>query len=102
MKLRKDKWKAVDLYAVVEIVNGSTPKGIELMYDKGEYPFLRVSDMNLAGNEAYINESIVSLTKSQVDKIKIKLYPKDTIIFPKRGASIFTNKKKSSFQRFRN
>ena len=94
MKLRKDKWVIADLIKVVGVVNGSTPKGIELMDDAGEYPFLRVSDMNLEGNEVYANNCAVSLTTAEVQKLKVKLYPKNTIIFPKRGASIHTNKKR--------
>lgn len=94
MILRKEKWEIADLINVVDVVNGSTPKGIELINDKGEYPFLRVSDMNLEGNEVYANKCAVSLTKAEVDKLKVKLYPKNTIIFPKRGASIYTNKKR--------
>jgi restriction endonuclease S subunit len=50
--------------------------------------------MNLEGNEIYINKWNISLSQSDVNKFKLKLYPKNTIIFPKRGASIHTNKKR--------
>ena len=94
MNLRKDIWEVAELNKVVKVVNGSTPKGIETATDKGEYPFLRVSDMNLDGNEIYINNHNISLTQTDIDKFKVNLYPKNTIIFPKRGASIHTNKKR--------
>ena len=94
MKLRKDTWEKVKLISVVDVANGATPKGIESANGNGFYPFLRVSDMNLEGNEVYIKNQAISLTQQDVDKFKVKLYPKNTIIFPKRGASIHTNKKR--------
>jgi len=94
MKWRKNIWEIAELNKTVFVVNGSTPKGIETANNSGEFPFLRVSDMNLEGNEIYINNSNISLSKADIDKFKVKLYPKNTIIFPKRGASIYTNKKR--------
>jgi type I restriction enzyme S subunit len=94
MKLRKDKWEIAELNKIVHVVNGSTPQEIETAYNSGEFPFLRVSDMNLKGNEIYINKWNISLSQDDINKFKVKLYPKNTIIFPKRGASIHTNKKR--------
>lgn len=94
MKLRKDIWKIAELNKIVHVVNGSTPKEIETANNYGEFPFLRVSDMNLEGNEIYINKWNIALSQDDVYKFKVKLYPKNTIIFPKRGASIHTNKKR--------
>ncbi|MGE0084266.1 MAG: restriction endonuclease subunit S [Desulfococcaceae bacterium] len=98
MKLKKDKWKVIELIKVVDIVNGSTPKAIKTAVENGTYPFLRVNDMNLDGNEIYIKNCSCLLTKQDIDKFKIKLYPKGTLIFPKRGASIHTNKKRILLQ----
>ena len=98
MKLRKDKWKVIELSKVVDIVNGATPKAIETATGSGAYPFLRVNDMNLDGNEVYIKSCSCSLTNSDIEKFKVKLYPKGTVIFPKRGASIHTNKKRILLQ----
>jgi len=94
MKLKREKWEAAELNKVVHVVNGSTPKEIDTANNSGEFPFLRVSDMNLEGNEIYINHWNISLSQADIDKFKVKLYPKNTIIFPKRGASIHTNKKR--------
>lgn len=94
IKFGKHRWEILKLNKVVTVINGSTPKGIETAANNGEYPFLRVSDMNLEGNKIYINKYNTSLLKIDVDKFKVKIYPKNTIIFPKRGASIYTNKKR--------
>lgn len=54
-------------------------------------PYVKVSDMNIKGNEKYIFR-----TNSYADyTISSKMiFPKGTIIFPKRGGAIGTNKKR--------
>ena len=68
---------------------GFTPSSNELC-SEGKIPYFKVSDMNTLGNEKYIR-----LTKQYYigDKSK-KIFPKNTIIFPKNGGAVFTNKKR--------
>jgi putative type I restriction modification DNA specificity domain protein len=57
----------------------------------GTLPYIKVGDMNLPENENYIN-----ISTNYVDKetnIK-RIFPIGTIIFPKRGGAILTNKKR--------
>jgi len=64
--------------------------------DKGDLKVLavKVSDMNLEGNEYYINRSIVDFRLTRNEKVIKKLIPPGAIVFPKRGAAIATNKKR--------
>ncbi len=97
MKDKKElpkEWKWVKLGEACEIVSGNTPKGLELISNKGEYQFYKVSDMNLAGNEIRMNVSNLKLTIEEIKKLKVKVYPKGSVIFPKRGGAILTNKKR--------
>ncbi len=57
-------------------------------------PFLKVSDMNLPGNEKKIVSWNHSISRKVLCELKGKAYPKGTIIFPKIGAAIGTNKKR--------
>lgn len=60
----------------------------------GEFPFLKVSDMNLAGNERTIstwNHTVSDVVRRQ---LRAKAFPSGTVIFPKVGAAIATNKKR--------
>ena len=88
------EWKWMKLGEACEIVSGNTPKGLELISNKGEYQFYKVSDMNLVGNEIRMNVSNLKLTLEEIKKLKVKVYPKGTVIFPKRGGAILTNKKR--------
>lgn len=58
---------------------------------EGNLPFVKVGDMNIQGNEERItcSSSYVSYTEN------IKgIFPIGTVIFPKRGGAILTNKKR--------
>jgi len=87
-------WKWVKLGEVVKIVSGNTPKDLESISNTGSLPFYKVSDMNTVGNERKMLKSNLYLTTEEMKKLKIKIYPKHTTIFPKRGGAILTNKKR--------
>ena len=57
-------------------------------------PFLKVSDMNLPGNEMHIVSWNNSVSNCVLRKLKAKSFPRGTVIFPKIGAAIATNKKR--------
>jgi len=87
-------WVECKLGEIFEIVSGNTPKGLESISNEGNIQFYKVSDMNSLGNEVNMSSSNYNLSESDIDKLKIKLFPKGTIIFPKRGGAILTNKKR--------
>jgi type I restriction enzyme S subunit len=60
----------------------------------GKYPFYKVSDMNLAGNEKHMGVANNWIDEDDLTALKAKLFPCGTIIFPKIGATILTNKKR--------
>lgn len=87
-------WEIKELQEIVEARSGfGFSMEIQGKTD-GEIPFYKVSDMNLAGNQiemVYHNNTIT--TKQCVDR-RYKPAPKGTIIFPKIGAAVATNKKR--------
>ena len=92
-KSQKD-WQIGKLGEICKIVSGNTPKGIENISNTGNYQFYKVSDMNSSGNEVKMTRSNYNLSNEEIVKLKLKLYPKGTVIFPKRGGAILTNKKR--------
>jgi hypothetical protein len=58
------------------------------------FPFVKVSDMNLPGNEIYIKTAANTVDNDMLDAIGARTYPSGTIIFPKIGGAIATNKKR--------
>ncbi|MGU9112460.1 restriction endonuclease subunit S [Clostridium perfringens] len=78
------EWEIKNLEYLVEIRNGNSPSNFTLN-ETGKYPFFKVDDMNYTNK--YLNKA-----KVYFDDCKYSLMIKGMIVFPKRGASIFTNK----------
>lgn len=54
----------------------------------------KVSDMNLPGNDKYIYQTVNSISVKTAEENGIKIHPKGTVIFPKIGGAIATNKRR--------
>jgi len=84
-----EEWEVVGLGEVAEISSGgSAPQGKE--YFGGKNPFIRVQHLD---NDNYTIKGCDYITDEAVRKYKLKLFPKGTIIFPKSGASIYSEKR---------
>lgn len=73
------------------ILKSGTSLPADVENEGGEIPYVKVGDMTYAGNERYITTSsrfVSALTAGS------GLFPIGTVIFPKRGGAIGTNKKR--------
>jgi len=88
------KWHHVEMGKVANVVSGfGFPKEYQgVSYE--EYPFFKVGDMNLPGNEKCMTTITNTISRETLKKLKAKTFPKGTVIFPKIGAAIATNKKR--------
>ena len=85
--MSKQGWTYKKLGEVATLKSGYTPTSTDLL-DKGELPYFKVGDMNKEGNERYL------LFTSSFVNSTFKSFPKGSIVFPKNGAAIATNKKR--------
>ena len=60
----------------------------------GEFPFLKVSDMNAPGNERELFSSANWITEEQRSRLRARLWPAGTVVFPKVGAALKTEKRR--------
>ena len=60
----------------------------------GDLPFYKVSDMNHPKNLVYMSTASNYVSYETAKKLGCNPAPKDTVIFPKIGAAIATNKKR--------
>lgn len=88
------KCSKVELSTVANVVSGcGFPRKYQGVTDR-EIPFFKVSDMNVFGNEYCMRITNNTISMEILKKLRAKLFPEGTIIFPKIGAAIATNKKR--------
>lgn len=88
-------WCWASIPQVALVFNGKTPNGItEISESDGEYRWFRVSDMNANGNELIMKNGGLIISKEILHELCLQLLPSGTIVFPKRGGAIATNKKR--------
>lgn len=91
------KQRSVTLVSLIELgswANGSGfPKRVQGHFDK-PYLFCKVSDMNLPINEKFIKTTVNTIDDLIVKDIRAKIHQKGTVIFPKIGGAIATNKRR--------
>ncbi|HVC09522.1 MAG TPA: restriction endonuclease subunit S [Elusimicrobiota bacterium] len=86
-------WATVDQLA--DIGSGNTPAKIaDHVRAVGPIPWFKVGDMNRQGNEQIMRSSESYMTQKSAEALGLKVFPSGTIIFPKRGGAIATNKKR--------
>ena len=86
-------WATVD--QVARIASGQTPKGAaKLAKPSGPIPWYRVGDMTLPGNGRRLRRSRTYFFHDQVGRLGFKVLPPGSLVFPKRGGAIATNKKR--------
>ena len=90
-KAQAGKWEIKKLGDVCEFKSGITIDS-KLEKSGGEVIYAKVGDMNLEGNEDYITLSSRYVDFKNINQNQI--IPVGSIIFPKRGGAIATNKKR--------
>jgi len=87
-------WRWVKLGEVGDVVNGF---GFTEVYQGRRdlpYPFVKVSDMNSPGAEVLINEAANTVDEAILAALGARCYPAGTIVFPKVGGALLTNKRR--------
>ncbi|PZO17547.1 MAG: hypothetical protein DCF26_09625 [Burkholderiales bacterium] len=95
-----DGWCISAIPQIATIASGNTPAGIlDLVKREGDVPWFKVGDMNHESNQHSMTHADAWLTHQQVENLGLRVFPPQTVIFPKRGGAIATNKKRllSSF-----
>jgi type I restriction enzyme S subunit len=87
-------WRWVKLGEVCDVVNGfGFPEHLQGRKDL-PFPFIKVSDMNTEGSEIVVSYAANSVDDELLTLVRGKTYPAGTIIFPKVGGALLTNKKR--------
>jgi len=85
------KWDLVKLGGVANISSGDPAPQGEKYFKDGKNPFYRTSDVGRLHISTNLNKSADYVNDYATKEKKLRLYPKNTILFPKSGASTFLN-----------
>lgn len=88
------RWPTKQLKAVAAIGSGNGFPIANQGKTEGNYPFYKVSDMNLPGNEVEMGMANNYITEDDRRVLKATAFKPGTVIFPKIGAAVSTNKKR--------
>lgn len=85
------------LTEVASVANGQTPRGLSDIAvpssTNDALPFFKVGDMN-DGDGRLLANSRTYLPRTEAAGLKLHLRPRGTVVIPKRGGAIATNKKR--------
>lgn len=91
---QENKWRNLKLSDLGFWAIGSGFPTSEQGSQNDEILFVKISDMNLAGNEKFIISANNTITTDTAKRIKINVHSAGTVIFPKIGGAIATNKRR--------
>ncbi|GAB1535321.1 hypothetical protein ADMFC3_09520 [Geovibrio sp. ADMFC3] len=89
-----DGWREVKLSDVCTLRGGTGFKEEYQGNVSGEFPFIKVSDMNLKGNETYIHTSNNWVSAIDVKSMKGVVFAANTVVFAKVGAALLLNRRR--------
>jgi len=87
-------WSEVPLNKVADLESGFGFPREQQGDSNQEFPFFRVSDMNLDGNEVFMSNYTNTVSRETLGRLHARAFPAGTVIFPKIGAAIATGKKR--------
>ena len=82
-------WEWICLKDIATISSGKTPAS-EMLSEDGQIPYYKISDMNVEGNELYLDKT-TNYLNVEYDGI---VFNKGSFVFPKNGGAVLTNKKR--------
>lgn len=87
-------WGVVRLRRVGEIDQGCAFAHAIQGQEAGEVPWFKVKDMNRAGNEIDMHIADNYVSNDLAREIRATVFPVGTVIFPRVGAALLTNKRR--------
>ncbi|HGO6846414.1 TPA: restriction endonuclease subunit S [Legionella pneumophila] len=88
------EWSNGRLGELCDFKGGSAFKEVQQGKNSGDLPFIKVSDMNLKGNEIFIQNANNWITFEAANQMKAKSFPKWAIVFAKVGAALLLNRRR--------
>ena len=89
-----EHWETVPLKRTAWFKSGAGFPVAEQGQQDSEIPFIKVSDMTRPGNEVWIELTGSSVSSATATRLGAFVFPAGSIIFPKVGGALLTNKRR--------
>ena len=89
-----EHWETVPLKRIAWFKSGAGFPVAEQGQQDSEIPFIKVSDMTRPGNEVWIELTGSSVSSATATRLGAFVFPAGSIIFPKVGGALLTNKRR--------
>jgi len=90
-----DDWAETTLGEVCAFAGGYAFSDRFQGANSGEVPFFKVSDMNTLGNELILTSANNWVSETVLKEMRAKAWPPGTVVFPKVGAALLTEKRRA-------
>jgi type I restriction enzyme S subunit len=87
-------WRDLELGDIADFKGGIGFKEELQGESSGEIPFIKVSDMNLPGNEVEIRHANNWISRDTAKRIKAPIFPPRSVVFAKVGAALMLNRRR--------
>ena len=88
------EWKEYKLGELCDFQSGTVFPNDYQGEISGDYPFIKVSDMNLPGNERIIRYANNWINEKTCRELRAKIHPKDATVFAKIGVALTYNRRR--------
>ena len=89
-----EHWEVVSLKRIAWFKSGAGFPVSEQGEQNTEVPFIKVSDMTTPGNEIWIECANSTVSQETAARLGAFVFPEETIVFPKVGGALLTNKRR--------
>ncbi len=89
-----EHWEVLALKRLANFKSGTGFPVDEQGQQDLEFPFFKVSDMNLIGNKKFMKSWNNTVSRITTSKLGSTIFPAGTILFPKVGGAMLTNKRR--------
>lgn len=87
-------WDVVAIKDIAKVRGGSGFPEAYQGQKTGKYPFIKVSDVSLPGNEKYITRSNNYVDEKVTQELGLNVFEPNTIVFAKVGAALLLNRRR--------
>src|SRR5438094_7241909 len=90
----KTEWQNMPLGKIVKCEGGTAFPHRYQGRREGDCPFFKVSDMNAPTNSWKMMQAANYVSNCDLAELRTKPKPRDSVVFPKVGGALLTNKKR--------